>query len=284
METTTKQRTPDTNQNIKSLAERMKICVLNQNFFSSQRLHKEETAEENKRHSTDNEAKVIVCITKHEALQSAAAIKSRIYQNHKRLTLPSPVDGMRIVPMGREFEHSATISQLIAEFDIQVSKFIHDYDNVLENAKLKLKTLFDSTLFPPKDILKTKFGNTIRYMPCPTGGAWDDFLSETLEVSSLELRSRITKAARHLVTRIKEYDIKDGAKLYESVLDNLTDICDLSGDFNLRDDPIITQVSKGLREISTDYSVETLRDNQPLRKEIINRTNTILGMLDFRNK
>lgn len=266
------------NQNIVSIAERMKVVLLNQGFWDSKPQHKAESREENIRHSLEsNDAEVRIKLVKnHESLSKAKSIKGQIYIEHRRLTLPSPVDGMRIVPMGREFEHSDKISKLRQEFISHVQVFLDDYDNVVESSRQRLKGLFDQNMFPPQHVMKSKFYNNVKYMDCPTSGSWGEWIGETVELGRIELRDRLVVSARKLIDTCQG----DG-KLYSSVLENLEDICDLTGDFNLSEDPIIARAAKELLPIATDFSAEVLRDNKSLRANTAIRAKQILSVLNL---
>lgn len=262
------------NNHIQLLAERIKICILSQSFWNPKKRHMAETREENRRHNLSNDAEVYVRVTKHEALLSAQTLKGKIYNEHKRLTLPSPQEGMRIVPIGREFEHSGNLKVLNNQFRTEIDNFIKDYDAVIEDAKGRLNGLFDNSMFPPKEVLSTKFSNTIKYMSCPFDGDWGKWLNETAQLGQFELQERLCEAARHLI-KVCE----GNGRLYSSVLENLEDICELAGDLNLLEDPIIAKAAKELAPIATDYSVEVLRDNESLRKDTARRANQILSTL-----
>lgn len=266
----------NTKDNIQALADRINICILNQSFWNPKKRHAAETNEENRRHGLDRDAEVYIRLTKHENLLAAQNIKGQIYLAHKRLTLPSPCEGMRVVPVAREFEHSETLQQLNTQFQVEVGKFIDDYDNVVEKAKAKFNELFDSSMFPPKDVMRGKFSNTTRYMACPTHGTWKDWLNETVQASQSELQNRIVQAGRHLI------DVCSGdGRIFSSVLENLEDICSLAGDLNLMDDPIIAKAAKELNELSRETPIEVLRDNDIIKRETARRTQDILGMLNL---
>jgi hypothetical protein len=158
------------------------------------------------------------------------------------------------------------------KFNEAVSEFIDSYDEVIEKAQRSLNTLFDHALFPPKPALRQRFYNNVRYMECPHEGQWGTWLNETLEVGQLELQERINKAARHMIDRCNG----DG-KLYASVIENLSDICDLAGDFNLMDDPIIANAARELKKVTKDYDIDVLRDSELLRKDAASRVDSILA-------
>ena len=261
---------------IESLAERMKIAILVQQFWNPKRQHKTESREENYRHGLDKDAEVYIKLIRHDSLTKAQAVKGKIYTEHRRLTLPSPVDGMRVVPVGREWEHSQNLSVLRAEFDTHVQEFLNNYDDIVQQAKIRLKTLFDPTMFPPEHIMRQKFGNNIRYMECPTNGSWNEWLNETAELGKMELQDRLVSSARKLI------DVCSGdGKLYSSVLDNLKEICEMAGDYNLLGDPIISKAASELLPVVTDFDADTLRESKVLRNDVGERARQILSVLNL---
>lgn len=265
------------NSNVISVAERMKVAILNQGFFNVKRKHKGETREENNRHGLSDDAEVYIKLIKdHESLLKAQSIKGQIYIEHRHLTLPSPVDGMRVMPAGREFEHSDKISKMRNDFNSHIKDFLDDYDNVVENARRRLNGLFDQSMFPPSHVMQSKFYNNVKYMDCPTSGNWGEWINETLELGKIELQDRLVTAARKLI------DVCSGdGKLYSSVLENLEDVCSLAGDFNLGEDPIIARAAKELLPVATDFSAEVLRDNRSLKRDTALRAKQILSVLNL---
>lgn len=262
---------------VESLAARIKVCVLNQGVWNPRKPHKNETREEIIRHGLEHkDADVYIRLTKHESLLKASAVKGQIYIEHQRLTMSSPCKGMRILPAGREFEHSSKLSNLSVEFNQHVDLFVSDYDNVIDVAKRKFKNLLDGSMFPPKEIIREKFYNRTRYMSAPTSGEWGNWILETADICKIELQDRIVAAARKLI----ETCANDG-KLYSSVLDNLGEICDMAGDFNLLEDPIIAKAVKELKPLATEFPAEVLRESKALRRDTGNRAQQILTVLNL---
>ncbi len=93
------------------VAARMKLATLNTGSWRGTRLHKPETREENARHGSVDRAKVLVRITDSEALHRIAKLDAAAYAEHKRLTLPTVQDGIRLIPAGRELEHAAVMAK-----------------------------------------------------------------------------------------------------------------------------------------------------------------------------
>lgn len=258
---------------ITKLASRIKLVTLNTGAWRAVKLHKAETLEENQRHGLKDQARVSVRICEHKALVDLNKLHMAAYQEHRRLTLPSIQDGMRVVPCGREFEHSKAMAAFKAQHQTLVAEFLQDYEVERHAAEMRLNGLYDPRFFPSKDAVESKFKFSFQYLGCPTDGSWADWLQESAQAGQGELRNRLVGAARHLA----DVCAKDGGKFYQSVLDNLSDICSLAGDFNLMDDPIIAQAAQQLAPLAAE-SVETLREDKAHREDIGKRTAAILNV------
>lgn len=265
------------NQTIRKIAERIQVCTLNQGKWAGSTNHKREMREEQRRHGTMRIKKVEVILTENVHLKAALNLHGKIYNTHRKLSLASPIDGMRIVAAGKVFEHSAALSELINQSSNEVEKFIEQRPEVVIEARKALNDLFDETLIPKPNELREKFYNKFRYFAAPCGHSdWDAWLGETAQAIQVELQDRIVQTARHLI----EVCSGDG-KLYGSVLEKLNDVCEMAGDLNLLDDPIIAKAAEELKPIATDFSVEVLRDNEILRHEAARKASDILSVLDL---
>ena len=230
----------------------------------------------NKKHGTGDAAKVLVRLTDHPALMSLYKLHAEAYGEHRRITLPSIQDGMRIVPTGKQVEHAKMLSDFRNRHCNLVADFMRAYPQIRLDAPIALNGLFDASKWPVASIVEAKFSFNVRYLPCPSDGAWGDWLNETAEAGQAELRERLVEAARHLATVLNS----DG-KLYQSALDNLRDVCDLAGEgFNLLDDPIIAQAARELRPHASQ-AAESLRDAKVARADTGKQISNILGVLNL---
>lgn len=262
--------------NTQTLASRIKLVTLNTGAWRAQKLNRKESQDVNARHGTSDAAKVIVRLTDHAALVALYKLHSEAYGEHRRLTLPSVQDGIRVVPCGREIEHSQVMASFVRKHQSLVMEFLADYDQIRLEAPIKLNGLFDGRQWPEVSIVQSKFSFDTRYLPCPSDGAWSDWLNESAQAGQAELRERLVTSARHLATVLQS----DG-KLYQSALDNLRDVCDLAGDgFNLLDDPIIAQAARELRQPACQ-TAESLRDAKSVRQATGETVSNILATLNL---
>ena len=230
----------------------------------------------NAKHGTSDAAKVIVRLTDNASLAALYKLHAEAYAEHRRITLPSVQDGLRVVPTGKELEHSRIMSDYGAKHSALVADFLAEYDLIRTEAPIKLNGLFDGRQWPSKETVAAKFKFSTRYLPCPSDGAWSEWLNETAQAGQSELRERLVTAARHMADTLKG----DG-KLYQSVFDNLRDVCELAGEgFNLLDDPIIALAARELLP-HANQAADNVRGASSVRKDTAAKVAGILSTLNL---
>ena len=253
-----------------AVAQRMKLATLSTASFRATRLHRAETRAENARHAT-NAAKVLVKLTNHPSLAALAKTHNEAYSEHRRLTLPSVQDGIRVLPMARELEHSDAMWKFYAQHQACVAEFLAAYDDERASAPQRLGSLHDPALWPDRSELEDRFEFTTRYLPCPTDGAWRDWTAETAQLAERELHERLTQALERVVERCGS----DG-RLYETVFKNLQDLCALAPDFDVAGR--YGAIVKAAGEI-TKVKADMVRDDKVLRAQVAERASEICSML-----
>lgn len=259
-----------------AIASSIKLVTFETGAWRAQKLNARESRDVNAKHNTTDAAKVIVRLTDNASLTALYKLHSEAYSEHRRITLPSIQDGIRIVPAGKELAHSKIMADFSAKHSALVCDFLVEYDLIRLEAPIKLNGLFDGRQWPEKGVVAGKFKFQTRYLPCPSDGAWSAWLDETAAAGQAELRERLVTAARHLADVLKN----DG-KLFQSAFDNLREVCELAGDgFNLLDDPIIAQAARELRQPASQ-AAESLRDAKAVRQDTAQKVSSILATLNL---
>lgn len=257
--------------NIEEMAARTKLAVLQTGAWRATRQHRTETDAENKRHNT-NAAKVLVRVSDHPALAGLTKLHAAAYQEHKRLTLPTIQDGMRLLPAGREFEHSDRMRKLADRHDGLVAEFLADYESERESAPVRLNGLYDASMWPSLGIVKNRFVFQTRYLPTPVTSEWRDWFAASAEEAERELHDRLTEA----LTRVRDRCASNG-KLYASVFDAIRDLTDLVPDFDLSGS--YASVVAAMAPLSK-VNAEDIRDSSIARTTISKQAGDILSVLD----
>ena len=256
--------------NITNVAGRTKLAVLQTGSWRATRLHKTETRAENARHNTDA-AKVLVRLTDSEAYRKIGKLDAAAYAEHKRLTLPTVQDGMRLLPAGRELEHSASMAKLADERARLVKDFLADYDAEKASAPYRLGTLYDASMWPSHDEVERRFTFSTRYLATPTDGAWADWLAESSRAAEDELRDRLREA----LERVRDRCRADG-KLFSSVFDSIRELADLVPDLDFGGQ--YAPVVEALKPL-TKLHADVLRDDDKGREQAAKKAASILSVL-----
>jgi len=262
--------TPD---RIAEIASRIKLCSLNTGAWRATRLHRDESAKVNAAHNTAYAAKVHVRLTNSPALHALNKLHAEAYDAHRRLTLPSIQDGLRLIPAGRELEHSQKMQDFAARHDAIKVQFLAEYEEEKRTAPVRLNGLFNAAHWPAGWVVAEKFTFKTRYLSCPASNGWADWITESAQAAEDELRERLTEALRHLVDRCAG----DG-KLYASVFENLREVCALVPDLNFQEAPELTAAANVAQSLGA-LDADTLRDNKTARKQASDKARSILAAM-----
>lgn len=269
-----------TAQRIHDLTARMKLCALNTGAWRATRLHRDESAKVNADHGQTDTAKVHVKLTSSPALHELNKLHAAAYDAHKRLTLPTVQDGLRLLPVGREFEHSDTLRDFGAKHAALKAQFLAEYADEARTAPVRLNGLYDARHWPHVATIGEKFKFATRYLSCPTDGGWGDWISESARAAEDELRERLTEALKRVQERCAAVGKgKDGAekagKLYQTVFANLADVCALVPDMNFNDAAELSLAANSAVELGK-IDAESISDNKAARIDAASKAAAIL--------
>lgn len=256
--------------NVAEVAARTKLAVLNTGRWQATRQHRKETNAVNTAHGT-NAAKVLVRVSDHPALSALTKLHAEAYQEHRRLTLPSAQDGMRLLPAGREFEHAEAMRKISDRHNVLVAEFLADYESERKNAPARLNGLYDPAMWPSASAIADKFSFRTRYLPCPADGAWGEWLEASAQEAEAELRERISEALKRVRDRCKA----DG-KLYASVFDAIRDLTNLVPDLDFSGE--YAPVVEAMKPLANIHA-EDVRDAPRARAKVAKQAADILSVL-----
>jgi len=230
-------------------------------------------------------------------------LSQRIRRWHYELTLPWSDGGSRILPAMLQGKYADEFRDYAHQYrgvvDQQFSA--ESYEYYKDQQRHKLGRMFNPTQYPSIEAVRSKYGIRVRYSPLPKS---DDFrthlgdnlpssrvdgmaqtLDERLESlgkeSSEEINSRLRAQLQHFTRTLKEYGKDDGKnrRLHASLLENLRELCDLIPGLNVFEDPVIEQARSEVVARITQRDIETLRDDEEMRKEVVADADEILKSL-----
>lgn len=254
------------------VAARLKVATVNLGRWQATRQNRKATREVNEQHSTDA-AKVLVKVSNHPALREISQLHQEVYAEHRRLTVPSAQDGMRLLPAGREFEHAEAMRKFADRHNKLVAAFLADYPAERRSARARLNGLFEASMFPTEAQMPDKFKFETRYLPCPTDGAW----SEWVEVSAAEAEAEVRKRLTDALKRVRE-NCKGDGRLFSTMFEAIRDLTNLVPDLDLTGQ--FAPVVKAMEPLAAIHAEDIKGDeNKTARRKVAKQADSILSVL-----
>lgn len=256
------------------LSAKATLVTLNISAWRTSKANASETAAVNAKHGTRDAAKVSVAICDHPALLAAYKLQAEARAEHYALTLPAADKGMRLLPVARQMQHADMLRDYRARIDSLVAEFLRDYDAIRADAPARLNGLYVESQWPAdRNEVAAKFAFTVRYLPVPDAGQWQEWMAEAAASAHEDLTERLRSAVVLVAQRLAE----PKAKVFDSLTGNLAELLALVPDLNLTSDPRLAEIAekaKGLLEHDTD----TLREDPIARADIAAKANEVAAM------
>lgn len=255
------------------IAKRAVIASFNSGQWRVIRRHEAETRAENARHNLTNEARVDIKICSHPALEEISRLISAARTDHYRMTVPAADRGMRLLPSRLTIEHNDMMQARAGEFQRAVHEFVLAYDQIRQDAPARLNGLYVSAHWPDVSAVRESFRLSCRYLPVPSLGHWDEWMAESANTATQEVRDRIGEALRRYTEKLSQPD----PIFRDSLVGNLVEVLNLADDLNIGQDPAITDLVARARPLAT-IEPDQLREDQTLRSDSAKRAADLCSM------
>lgn len=259
-----------------TISSRAVIALFKTGSWRALKTHSQETRAENLRHGLTDEARVMVRICSHPSLVSLSKLHAEARTEHYRLTLPAIDEGWRLLPGARQIEHAANMSALADRHAALVTEFLAAYDAERLAAPGRLGALYVPSQWPIPSALAEKFVFATRYLPLPSLGQWDVWIAESAAEAEADFKLRLADAVRKLASKLADPE----SIFRDTLVSNLSELCALAGDMNLRDDPAIAAIAAQAAAI-TSVPADTLRANPAARRDAAGRASALCSMFNL---
>ena len=202
---------------------------------------------------------------------------------HYSSTAPWSDTGLRILPTARYFKYHEQMTGLQDEFARLTDAFLQAYDWEISQAQVKLGDLFNPDEYPTADSLRGKFKFKINYIPLPAAGDWrvdmeqdaldtlkdhyEKFYNNQLQVALKDVWSRTHDALSKMSERLDYSDDETKKVFRDSLVENVLEVVDLLGDFNITGDAQMSAMRDKLEDAMRGVTPEALREDEYLRSE-----------------
>ena len=210
-------------------------------------------------------------------------------------SLPWDDNGWRIIPADSYDSVMSTLDSMAIELDRLKENVVKNWDQVKQNAYLKLGDLFDENTFPTQGEFASAFQREVEVEPIPASGHFtanvltkaQNRIAEKLEqrvalqlaAAHHDLWMRLSKAVSHACERLSAYSVDgDGRvsnKLYDSVITNLSDLVPVARSLNIADDAQLNKVVNDIERHLVKHPVGVLKNDDGLRKIVAKHASRI---------
>jgi hypothetical protein len=216
---------------------------------------------------------------------------NRIKQFHERQTLIWGKAGEGLLPTKNYIDYTQGMQELKEKFFDAVAAFIARYPKIIEEARVRLKEMFNEADYPHISEMRKKFNVIIDIYPIPNP---DDFrvniqqeeleqirtaiqqkVEADVQQSMQELWGRLYGVVRRMATTLADPD----KKFQKSMIDQAVEICQVLPKLNLTDDPALEDMRQKVESALVGHDAQTLRDSEVIRQQTADAAMDIMNTM-----
>lgn len=220
-------------------------------------------------------------------LAAVNTLANQIRSAHYARTLPWTDKGQRLLPSDLFMEYRQEMASLKAQFDRAVIDFVNRYPQLVQDARMRLGTMYDPADYPSPNDIRNSFHIALDFAPVPDA---QDFRVDVAAEAQEEIRRQITEAVqarqvkavkdcwarvREVVGRIAEQCSKEKGRIHDSLMENAQTLVDVLSGLNITKDPALTDVEQEIRSLIV--SPDALRNNPATRLRVATGAADILA-------
>jgi len=274
-----------------SLNEKAMLVYLNISFWTARKYDKKISQEIEDQYNADDAGRYNKILIAKEHLSNIQKIISSARTFHYENTLPWSDNGGRLLPSANYFGYVKAIQCFKDDFEREVINFLRVYPDLKDEAKQRLNGMFLEEDYPDVYTLESKFNIKSIILPVPEA---DDFrvnltadevdsikesleeqVKKSTESAMDDLWKRLFKVVEHMSERLSDPD----NKFKNSLVENITALCDLLPKLNITNDPKLAEAVVEIKAKLTANDSQTLRDNDVVRSKTAIESQKILNKM-----
>ena len=214
-------------------------------------------------------------------------ITNELRKHHYSRTLPWTDKGQRLLPSELFLDYRQDMAKYKADFQAAVSTFIKLYPQLVQDARMRLGTMYQAEDYPQPTDLSALFDITVEFAPVPDA---NDFRVDVSKETQDEIRQQITDAVslrqakmvkecwarmREVVGRIAEQCGKENGVIRDSLINNARDLVNILGGLNVTANPTIATIEVAIRS-KLIVPAAQLRTSPTVRAEVARVAHALL--------
>ena len=192
---------------------------------------------------------------------------SRLREFHYKNTLAA--NGFAVLPSANYFDYVSGLDPLIEDFNKAAKEFTDKYDQIKQEAALRLQNLYNPNDYP----ISCHFEVTTTFLPIPENDDWkkllniqDDSITTMLDQAVDDLRNRL----RETISVVHER-LESGGIFRQALIDRCKTDIELVPKLNFTHDEEINQLVTELADTIQYYEAEDIRKDPVLRQQMTKR-------------
>jgi hypothetical protein len=260
----------------------------------------------------EDEAKAVA--SKHHAEAKSVTVTKRILQGNpsfdairkfdgqlgiynRKMTLPWDDNGTRMLPTLQYDEYMAYMRKARTDRDELVRVFLAGYDSFVQADRQKLGTLFRSSDYPNRWLVRDRFAFALDVQPVPDGKDFriavgkieraemeknvENRVKQAEERARTDLMQRLAEPLWKMVERL-DTDNKVTLTTTVPLIENLREVLDLIPRLNIVGDPKIEEFRRAALEKLAHITPQTLKESDLVRSVAVRQAQAIIDdMADF---
>lgn len=243
-----------------------------------------------------DEKSIRVSVLLIEGMEELSSLRSKAREYFNSMGAPWQHEGEILFKNAVIPDVMYKMAEYSSEFERLVDEFIANYDQLVEQAKNRLGATFSADNYQTdKDALRSKFGfaysfdplEDVTKIPMFEDKEIESILSESskeraiaqMADAQMEGWDRLFQGVHHLLERLKAADENESSRLHESVLTNLSEICDSIPALNYADDPRLTEMGERVKSSILAFSRDELKNTESARKSVLDESQKVVDQL-----
>ena len=223
----------------------------------------------------------------------AAQIRAR----HQKLTLPWADKGDRLLTTAMFMEYKTWLNQSEAEYTQLCDTFYDSYPQLLAEAPVRLKSLYDPEDYPSIEEMRNKFGFRLVFSPVPDAGDFRlDLPKQELDAMRMQYEShaneRVEAAMKDqwgklhdMVARMSEKLIEpegdDKRRWHDTFITNAQEMCAMLTHLNITRDPELEAARRELERAIAGVEIDHIKDDSAVREDVKIKLDAILKQYEW---
>ncbi len=218
------------------------------------------------------------CLLPRTAFAALNSTVSAARTAHYAQSLPWDDQGSRLLPVANYEQYTELMDGLRERMIRERARFIEDYEDNIDRARLELGKLFRIAEYPSKDSLRDRFGLRYRIVPVPDADhfmaklASDDTdrvkrdiesqIEERLHDAVGDLYRRLGEAVERVSDRLREDDEGKPLVFRDSMIGNIRELVDIVPRLNIFGDETLAQLCGQVKDRIASVEPDALRPSK----------------------